>query len=385
MQFIDNILAHYTWQGVALFAVFIILLVVQLYYYAVAYNRIFNYRLMRSNKQRCSEPGVSVIVALRGENEYFLSKELPTLLAQDYDSYEVVVVYIGGDADFYGELQRLREVYAHLRLTKMGGNERLYITTKQALNVGIKSAQYDNFLFTMPGSMPRSESWVKVMSRGFERGMVVAAPAVPIIEGDGLKSYIMRLTELHHARNTFSLAIAGRFIWSPRSNFGFTRRLYEATRGFDHLNLDLGENDLYMQAIASPKRTAMVLSRHAVMMEERPSTWREWVEVTRFAKTTEEYYPTLYKTYRNWERYSRLLFFLTALAIIVALPLELKIATLVLMVMRYAIVVWSSRRTAQKLGEHNIALRYWIYDIIGPIVDYLIERRHSRETASAWR
>ena len=136
MQFFDNILAHYGWQGLALLGVFITLFAVQFYYYAIAYNRIYNFRLVRTLKKRCSDPGVSVIIALRGENEYFLSHELPTILTQEYDYYEVVVVYIGGDADFYGELQRMREVYPHLRLTKMGGNERLYITTKQALKRG---------------------------------------------------------------------------------------------------------------------------------------------------------------------------------------------------------------------------------------------------------
>ncbi|MBO5697077.1 MAG: glycosyltransferase [Alistipes sp.] len=385
MQFFDNIILHYGWQGIALLGAFFTLFAVQFYYYAIAYNRIYNFRLVRTLKKRCSDPGISVIIALRGENEYFLSHELPTILSQEYDYYEVVVVYIGGDADFYGELQRMRETYPHLRLTKMGGNERIYITTKQALNVGIKSAQYDNFLFTMPGSLPRSEQWVKVMSRGFERGMVVVGPSVPAIEEAGFRPTLMRLTELHRSRNAFAQAVSGKFYWAPRSNFGFTRKLYNSTRGFDHLNLDLGENDLYMQAIANPRRTAVVLSPHAVTVEERPSEWRDWLEVTRYNDTTLAYYPTRYKTFRNWERYSRLLFFLVALVALVVLPTELKIGVMVTTIVRYLIVVWSSRRTAHKLGENNIAWRYWIYDLIGPVVDLIIERRPSRETASAWR
>ena len=385
MHFFDNILTHYGWQGIALLGVLLVLFAVQFYYYVIAYNRIYNFRLVRTHKKHCSDPGISVIVALRGENEYFLTHELPTLLAQEYDKYEVVVVYIGGDADFYGELQRLKENYSYLRLTKMGGNKRLYITTKQALNVGIKSAQYDNFLFTMPGSLPRSEQWVKVMSKGFERGIVVVAPSVPAIEAEGFRPWLMRVAELHRSRNAFAQAVSGKFYWAPRSNFGFTRKLYNATRGFNHLNLDLGENDLYLQSIATPRRTAVVLSPHAIVVEERPSEWRDWLEVTRYSDATLPYYPTGYKTFRNWERYSRLLFFLVALTAMVVLPLELKIGVMVAVIVRYLLVVWSSRRSALKLGENNIALRYWIYDLIGPLVDLIIERRPSRETASAWR
>ena len=74
-----------------------------------------------------------------------------------------------------------------------------------------------------------------------------------------------------------------------------------------------------------------------------------------------------------------------ALVALVVLPTELKIGVMVAIIVRYLIVVWSSRRTAHKLGENNIAWRYWIYDLIGPVVDLIIERRSSRETASAWR
>ena len=385
MHFFDNILTHYGWQGIALLGVLLVLFAVQFYYYVIAYNRIYNFRLVRTHKKHCSDPGISVIVALRGENEYFLTHELPTLLAQEYDKYEVVVVYIGGDADFYGELQRLKENYSYLRLTKMGGNKRLYITTKQALNVGIKSAQYDNFLFTMPGSLPRSEQWVKVMSKGFERGIVVVAPSVPAIEAEGFRPWLMRVAELHRSRNAFAQAVSGKFYWAPRSNFGFTRKLYNATRGFNHLNLDLGENDLYLQSIATPRRTAVVLSPYAMVTEERSAVWSEWVEHMRYYGSTFESFTPATKCYVRRERGSRVLYFLTTIVAIAVLPLELKLGAIALALLRYLIVLWSSHRTARRLGERGIALRYWIYDLAGPIIEWMIGSGESNNTPKIWR
>ena len=86
-HFFSNILDHYTWQGLALCGVVIILFFTQLYYYAIAYYRIYNFRLLRKRKRKRSNPAVSVIVVVRGENEQFLSKELPTLLHQTYSSF----------------------------------------------------------------------------------------------------------------------------------------------------------------------------------------------------------------------------------------------------------------------------------------------------------
>ena len=183
-QIFNNILQHYTWAGVALILVVLVLFLVQLYYYAIAYYRVFRFRLMRRQRRNEANPPISVVVTVRGENEYFLTEELPVLLSQEYNHYEVVVVYIGGDMEYYEELQNIRNNYSYMRLTKMGGNPLIYITTKQALNVGIKSAQYESLLFTTTGAVPKSKEWVTIMAKGFEYGDVVVGSAV------GMKMFI---------------------------------------------------------------------------------------------------------------------------------------------------------------------------------------------------
>lgn len=386
MTFFSDILSHYQWSGLALVLLLTILFFVQLYYYAIVYNRIYRYRLMRRRKLRCEQPPVSVIVALRGENESFLSIELPSLLAQHYHTFEVVVIYIGSDIDYFRELQRLRDNHAHMRLTKLsGGSESIYISTKQAMNIGIKSAQYDNLLFTVPGATPRSEEWVSYMAKGFERGEVVAAPAVPHFEDDNIKSYLMRMVEFNHQRTAFASAVNGKFYYAPRSNYGFTRSMYEATRGYNHLNIDIGDNDLYLQAFATPQRTAVVLTPHSVVTEERNGAWGEWTELMRYYNSTSAYYPAWARRGKSRELGSRTLFFLCAIATMVLLPHELRIFAALLVVVRYIIAVWSSRRTARKLGERNIASRYWIYDLIGPMIEYMIGRGKSHSNPKLWR
>lgn len=385
IQFFNIILEHYQWQGVALIGVLLLLFFVQLFYYAIAYNRIHSFRLMRRRRKILDNPPISVIVAVRGENESFLTDELPVLLQQEYDHFEVVVVYIGGNMEYYEQLQFIRDSHSNMRLTRMGGDERIYISTKQALNVGIKSAQYDSLLFTTPGATPRSERWVSLMAKGFEYGMVVAAPAVATFEHNTLKTYIMRMVEFHRERNAMSRAVRDKLYYAPRCNYGYTRRLYESTRGFNYLGIDIGDNDLYLQAIATPEHTAVVLSRHSIVEEERPERWSEWMELMRYYSSTKRYYPASARTFARRERGSRLLFFLAAIAAMVVLPMELKLGTIGLVLMRYLIVVWSARRTARRLGERGVALKYWIYDLFGPIVEWRIESKPSHKTPKLWR
>ena len=381
----NDILTNYSWQGVALMGAMFILFVVQIYYYAILYNSINSFRLMQRRNKVYDNPPISVIVTVRGENETFLVDELPILLTQNYEAYEVVVVYIGGSTDYYDQLTDIQTNYSNLRITKIGGNERIYISTKQALNVGIKSAQYEALLFTTTGSTPRNDKWVATMAKGFERGLTVLGPAVPRFEKRNLKSYIMRLVEFNRNRNAMARAIDGRLYYAPRSNFGFTRRLYNSTRGYNYLSYDIGDNDLYMQLIATSKRTAVVLSPNAVVTEERPDSWHEWMEWMRYYDTTRRDYPIWAKRYMKRELGSRTLYFLTTIAAIVLLPLELKIAAAAMLLLRYAIAVWSTKRIATRMGEQGLGLNYWIYDIVGPCVEYVIASRKSRKTPKLWR
>ena len=389
MEFLTNIFEHYSWQGIALVFLAVTLFAIQIYYYAVVYNRIISFRLMREREKRRENPAISIIVPMRGESERFLVDELPALLHQEYDHYEVVVVYIGSDNDYYDELQRIRDNHSYMRLTRMGGsNERFYISTKQALNVGIKSAQYDCLLFTIPGATPVSNEWVATMAKGFERGSVVIAPAIPNFEGNNLSTYIMRMIELNQMRNAMVCAIEGKPYYAPRSNYGFDRKLYDSERGYNYLGLDIGENDLFLQEIATAKRTSVVMSRHSIVKEERIDMVSEWKEQMRYYGNTRQFYPAAAKHFTTRELGSRALFFIVAIAIIVILPLELKLGAIGLLLLRYAIAVWSSRRVAHKLGERDIALKYWIYDLLGPMLEWMLWSKKSRNlpnTSRIWK
>ena len=389
MEFLTNIFEHYSWQGIALVFLAVTLFAIQIYYYAVVYNRIISFRLMRERERRRENPAISIIVPMRGESERFLVDELPALLHQEYDHYEVVVVYIGSDNDYYDELQRIRDNHSYMRLTRMGGsNERFYISTKQALNVGIKSAQYDCLLFTIPGATPVSNEWVATMAKGFERGSVVIAPAVPNFEGNNLSTYIMRMIELNQMRNAMVCAIEGKPYYAPRSNYGFDRKLYDSERGYNYLGLDIGENDLFLQELATAKRTSVVMSRHSIVKEERIDMVSEWKEQMRYYGNTRQFYPAAAKHFTTRELGSRALFFIVAIAIIVILPLELKLGAIGLLLLRYAIAVWSSRRVAHKLGEKDMVLKYWIYDLFGPMLEWMLWCKKSQTmptTSRIWK
>ena len=140
MNILDYILQHYGWQGMALAAVIIVLFFIQLWYYLVKYGRVSRFRNSRRKKKLSAEPAVSIVVPMFSEDYTYLDEGLQQLLAQQYaTTYEVVVVYVGADSDFYEELLRQRLFHPNLTVTKIAFNPRFPISVKMALNVGINS------------------------------------------------------------------------------------------------------------------------------------------------------------------------------------------------------------------------------------------------------
>ena len=129
----------------------------------------------------------------------------------------------------------------------------------------------------------------------------------------------------------------------------------------------------------------MVLSPYAIVEEQRPEGWREWLEHMRYYGSTVDSYPASRKLFMRRERASRVLLFLSSITAIAVMPLEIKIAVASMLLLRYLIVLLSSYRVGRKLGEKGIVSKYWIYDIVGPMIEWIIGSHDSHNTPKIWR
>ena len=136
-----------------------------------------------------------------------------------------------------------------------------------ALNVGIKSAHYEHLLFTTPDVYPSSDRWLSLMANGFRRGEIVLGYC-GMERGKGFASYLIRTWRMMHSVDWISSAVCGRPYRGMRQNYGFTKRLYFGANGFSHLNMNIGEDDLFMSRIIAPGNVSVVLSPRATLREK---------------------------------------------------------------------------------------------------------------------
>ncbi len=385
MEFIDTILAHYGAEGVALAAVILGTLGVQLYYYLVAYGRIATYKNARRRERLAEPPAVSVIVTMFSENYDYVEQTLPLIVAQEYPDFEVVVVYVGHDKDFFDELLRLRQSFPQINATKIEMNPRFPISIKQALNVGIKSAHYEHLLFTTTDARPVSNRWLSLMARGFLRGELVVGYC-GMEQRPGFAGRFMQIRRMMGAVDWLAWAVAGRAHRAMRQNFGFTKSLYFAANGFDHLNMNVGEDDLFFERLVTPENNvSVILSPRATLRERAWGGFGWWLSQERLFRATRPFYPRAVRNATAWELGSRTLFLLAVLCALVVMPWEYKVAAAVILLVRLAAVLFAVRRIARRLGERGLWLRYPLYDLLSPLYEGLMCLVEVRKDDRVWR
>lgn len=384
MHYFDLFLEAYGWEGMALAAILVLLLAVQLHYYIFVYGAIPDYK---NNKRRPlleSEPPVSIIVPLFSEDYTFIEERLPLILAQNYPSFEIIVVYVGQDNDFYEDVSTIKQSFPNIFVTKIHLNPRFPISRKMALNVGIKSAHYEHLLFTSTDAYPQSDSWLSLMAKGFMRGDIVIGYC-GLEQAPGMGGYMMRAWRMMHSVDWLARAIRRRPYRGILHNFGFTKSLYFGVNGFGHLNMNIGEDDLFMQQIMTRDNVSVVLSPRASLCEKRWGGMKWWIDRLRYFGSSFRFFPTDVKNYIIWELSTRVLFFLSVLCALVVMPLEIKIFALVMAVVRLTLVLLKVKKIARRLGEEKMVGRYVFYDLLSPLWSLLVGVVLMRKDERVWR
>ena len=384
MSFFDQIYAAYGWQGITLMVLILALLIVQIYYYSIRYRRVPRYTNNSLPERLTQDPPVSVVMVTQEDIE-FLEERLPIYLTQDYENYEVVLVYVGNNEDFSILLTQMRLKYPRLKITNIKQNTRFPISNKQALNFGIRAAAFDHILLSTSDTIVTSERWVRLMAKGFTRGDVVLGYCGVELRS-GFVGRLMRTQRMVESMMWLSSAVSGKPYRGVRNTLGLNRELYLSVKGFNHLNMNMGEDDLFLQVLAKEAPVSVIISPRATVRQKVWGGASWWLGARKYFGHTYRFYPLAARNAIEWEGGSRVLFFMAAVAALIALPVELKIATAAMVLLRYILVYASVNSVRKRLGEKHIMATYFLYDLFGVWVEVAlaISRRIYKDD-TVWR
>ncbi|HRN42908.1 MAG TPA: glycosyltransferase, partial [Vicingus sp.] len=182
---------------------FLIVFVVQLIYYLGIFSRFAFYK--RKEKHIHSFEPVSVVICAKNERDNLLNF-LPEFLAQDYPTFEVIVVNDHSIDDTVDVLKAYSLQFPNLKVVTVPDNDRFYGSKKFALTLGIKAAQYENILLTDADCRPTSNQWIKLMSNyPVNKSIVLGFGAYQ--KQPGMLNKLIRFETLFTAMQYFSFAL----------------------------------------------------------------------------------------------------------------------------------------------------------------------------------
>lgn len=349
--------------------------IIQAIYYFCLYSRIYvrNRNVKRGEAHFTQElPPVSVIICAREESEN-LRRNLTAVLEQDYPQFEVIVINDGNTDESEDYLTLMEEKYRHLYHSFVPDSSRYISRKKLAATLGIKASKYDWLVFTEPKCLPQSNQWLRLMARNFTSRTQVVLGYSGYERGKGWLHKRVGFDTLFTSMRYLGFALAGSPYMGIGRNMAYRKELFFNQKGFSaHLNLQRGDDDLFINQVANSENTRVETDRDAVMRVqpvERAKDWRE--EKISYTSTAR-----LYRGVQHWlvgfETSTRLAFHGTWIATLVLSVLNfhwmLSGIAFLLFLLRFSLQAIIVNKTAKELGEKR---RYYftlpVFDLLQPM------------------
>lgn len=351
------------------------LFIIQLIYYFGLYNRVH----LRNKSVRKEEthftrelPPLSVILCARNEADN-LRKILPAILEQDYPEFEVIVINDASTDETEDILGVMEEKYPHLYHSFTPDSARYISHKKLALTLGIKASKHDWLVFTETNCMPAGNQWLKLMARNF-------TPHTQVVLGysgyDRAKGWLHKrvaFDTLFQSLRYLGFALAGKPYMAIGRNLAYRKELFFKHKGFStYLNLQRGEDDLFINQIATGANTRVETDINARMRIQPVYSYKEWKEEKVSYVATARFYRGMQRTLLGLETSTRLLFYAACIAGIVY-----GIINFHWMVAGIALLIWVLRYTVQAIIINQAAKemgggrKYYfslpVFDILQPL------------------
>lgn len=344
-----------------------ILFLVQTYcYIAYYYSPVRQEKARKKGETACSDiqPPVSIIIYAKNDAEY-LNRYLPVVLEQQYPDYEVIVVNDGSTDDTKDVLSQLEYTYPHLYQTYIPDDARNLSRRKLALTIGMKAAKHEIVLLTDANCIPQSEKWIAAMVRNFtpETDIVLGHSFVSSSEENRYRSFDRELFALHY----LSFALKGKPYMGIGTNLSYRKHLFFKNKGFSRfLNLHFGDDDLFINQIATPTNTKVELSPESqikVLYDHDKAAWKE--KKLRYMFTA-GYLKSSSKIIFGMERLSVYLFYAVWVAMVckgIQQPMWL-IPAGVLFALRTGVQIFTYNKASDILHGRRLYLSLIAFDIL---------------------
>ena len=361
-----------------------ILFFIQSYYYLGLYRNLYLHS--QKTKEATDTPPLSVIIVAKNAASD-LQKNLPAILEQDYPNFEVIVIYEQlTDENCEETLKILQEKYPHLYHSFIPNSARYISHKKLGITMGIKASHHEWVIFTEPNCKPSSNQWLRKMASNFTPDTDIVLGYSNYEEAKGWFNRKITFDTLLSSMRYLGMAINGHPYMGCGRNLAYRKSLYYNQKGFtNHLNLQRGEDDLFINQVTTANNTRVEASSESVMRITTPHYPKSWKEEKLSYVTTSRHFKGTAQYLIGGESCSRLLFLACVLVCIVFGIIKqdwimVGIASL-LWVLRFILQVVVFRKTSIALNERKFIFTLPLFDWMQPLwnLGFKLQQRFIRK------
>jgi len=338
---------------------FSIVVFIQIIFYLFLFG---NFSFSKNENKVYKPLALSLIICAKNE-ESNLRNNFPIIARQNYEDLEIVLVDDASQDKSLEAMQEFKKIYSNLVIQIISISQSESSGKKHALSKGINAAKNDFLILTDADCFPVNKNWIKEMSSYFskDKSVVLGYGAYQKINNSFLNKLI-RFETLLTAIQYFSYAKIGKAYMGVGRNIAYKKEEFIKAEGFSkHNHIISGDDDLFINQIATEKNIAVCYSEQSFTMSNPETKLKNWIKQKRRHISTSNHYRGFHKFTLVLFYFSQLLFWSLAITLIILNNYLFVVLSIILL--RFLITYFILFLSAKRLNEKDLIIFAPLYEI----------------------